>query len=856
MKKIILIIVLLIFTNHLFSQVYPYKELNTENDEYGTSFRVTPQGTELWFTISSSVNPRSKEIATVKLVNNSLTQIIPVISPINPDKIDANVLSLNGNPMFNFCLYEGYFSSNREYEGKNYGADIYKIEWDISGFKQVKRVNELSSDFWDDTPNLHPNNDVMYFASDRNTPNKGRSDIWFSIYDNKNSTWTKPQLYKSLTEYHKNKSVQTPFISTDGYLYYSTNDSKNGDYDIWRVKLDADGTPLPLNKVEKPEMLNWEGVNLENVDDSHPSFSAGGGWFIFTSNRDSLNNRKLDKDLFYRELPAKEDTLYLSVNLKTRKMNDFTNQYEDTLKSLSNANVILTDQISGEKTTQQINADGKIKLPLVRYSDKKPELDQRIKYYTVTADYAEDGYFVPVDTLIYDTYCKKEIEHTLTLIDTIIYNDPNCSATFSQKNVEFFVTNYYCPSTYKYQGLGLCTSIFANAGCEDIEYVEPEIPCEDNELWSYNLDFKMPKINEIQNIKGCVNWKEINDTALMMDRSVVVDKAFDNFVEVMEAGLKTYCVERALENNEVLEVYVMGFADPRSIRDNCYYEGAEIDFKEIANYITLKDINDKNYLKNGVLKTGTPYAGSGSNGNQLLTDVRAFHTAWLLDELWADRIPGYKELREQGLINLIAEGVGVSEQEREQYLELRKKGVQDRYLAEKRKVNVRFDIPRSEGKSRQYEPVSGGKYTWCDDTDCMPKSSGAKQVVEKVSSNDIVNTFKKKRWDFDKIRTDYSGDRNITKEEKSEFKKQSCWSILLFKSDDKSSVESMITQLKELKIDVIVEETDIDDKTIYKLKYGCWSDSKSAITAYEEIKTKLKSDGNTQITGIEPSIVN
>jgi len=854
MKKIILVL-LFFMAIEILSQVIPYKELNTSDDEYGTSFRVTPSGTELWFTKSSAKNPRSKEIATVKVINNKLDKIVPVMSPINPSNIEGNNLSLNGDPVFNFCLFEGYFVSNRQHLGKNYGADIYKIDWDKNGFKEVNRVNELNSEYWDDTPNLHPNNNIMYFSSDRNTPNKGRSDIWFSIFDSRKSNWTKPQMFKSLTDYHKNKSVQTPFASTDGYLYYSTNDSKEGDYDIWRVKLDTDGTPLSFESDETPEKLDWEGVNLDKVDDSHPSFSPGGAWFIFSSNRDSLNKRKLDKDLFYVKLPELQDDLYLTVNLKTRQLNDFTNQYEDTLKSLSNTNIILVNQLNGEKTTQALSEDGKVVIPMKRYADTKPEFDKRIKYFTITADYKENGYFVPIDTLIYDTYCKKEIEHTLTLIDTAIYNDPNCSATFSQKNVQFFVTNYYCPSTFKYKDLGLCTSIFANAGCENIEYTEPEIPCDNNELWSYNLDFKKPKVKEIQNIKGCVEWKEINDTELMMQRSIEVDKAFDNFINVMEAGLKTYCVERSLQNNEVLKVYVMGYADPRSIRGHCTYEGEEIDFNAVGHYIKLEDMDKKTYLKNGVLKTGTPYAGSGSDGNQLLTDVRALHTAWLLDELWAQKVPGYKALREQGLIDLIAEGVGVSETEREEYLELLKKGIQDRYLAEKRKVNVRFDIPSSKGKTRSYDAVSGGKYTWCDDTECMPKASGAKQIVETVTSNDVVKEFKKKRWDFDQIRKDLSNDRsqNISKKEETE---NTCWSVLLLTTSDKSLVESTITELKALKISITVEQKEVDNQTIYKLRSGCWNESKEAIDNYKTIKEQLSQSDSQTLSKIQVSLIN
>lgn len=854
MKKLILITLFLI-SIELVAQVMPYKELNTPDDEYGTSFRVTPDGTELWFTKSSAKHPRSKEIATVKVINNRLDKIIPVMSPINPSTVDNHSLSLNGDPVFNFCLFEGYFVSNRQHLGKNYGADIYKIDWDKNGFKEVNRVNELNSEYWDDTPNLHPNNNVIYFASDRNTPNKGRSDIWFAIYDNKSRNWTKPQLFQSLTDFHKNKSVQTPFASTDGYLYYSTNDSKEGDYDIWRVKLDIDGTPIAFNYDFNPEKLDWQGVNLDKVDDSHPSFSPGGAWFVFSSNRDSIGNRKFDKDLFYSKLPELEDELVLTVNLKTRQLNDFTNQYEDTLKALSNTNIILVNQLNGEKTKQKLSNNGKVKIPLKRYADSRPELDKRIKYFTITADYKANGYFVPIDTLIYDTYCKKEIEHTLTLIDTAIYNDPNCSATFSQKNVQFFVTNYYCPSTYKYQGLGLCTSIFANTGCENIEYTEPEIPCDDNELWAYKLDFKKPKINEKRNIEGCVEWKEINDTELMMQRAIEVDKAFDNFITVMEAGLKTYCVERALQNNEVLKVYVMGYADPRSIRDHCTYQGEEIDFNAVGNYIRLEDMEKRTYLKNGVLKTGTPYAGSGSNGNQLLTDVRALHTAWLLDELWAEKVPGYKQLREQGLIDLIAEGVGVSETEREEYLELRKKGIQDRYLAEKRKVNVRFDVPSSQGKTKSYDAVSGGKYTWCDDTECMPKASGAKQIVETVTSNDVVKEFKKKRWDFDQIRKDLSNDRSPETKENQKVE-NTCWSVLLLTSEDKSQIESTITELKKLKIAITVEQKEIDNKTIYKIRTGCWNDSKEAIDNYNIIKAKISDSDSQSIKNIQVSLIN
>ncbi|GAB5466219.1 MAG: hypothetical protein Kapaf2KO_16550 [Candidatus Kapaibacteriales bacterium] len=817
----------------------PLPGVNSENDEYGAVFRKTLVGTEIWFNTSVERDPRSKKLVMAELIDGDITSLTSVQEPINIAGLSGRKQDLTGNAYFPFCSNTGYFTSNRERNGISYGIDIYRVDWLSNKNPTVSLESNLNSDFWDDSPSVHPKGEYMFFSSDRETPNTGRSDIYYS---RRTSTgWSTPKKYGLLTSFHDNKSVQTPFAWSDAYLYYSTNDSDNGDYDIWKVQLNPDGRPNDVRFSENPIKLYENGINLPNIDDSHPGMSPAGNWFVFSSNRGAGNVPKLDRDIYYLKNPEVYDTLYLKTNVNTRKYNEYLGQYEDTIQTLSGSNIILKDLADGKETIIPVDDSGVAIYPISRLNASSSIYnDSRIKTVTITSDFSKNDFFVPVDTLVYDVFCDDDIEHTLTLTDTAIYYDQSCASTFSQKDVQFFVTGYYCPTTNKYKYLSLCTSVFANRECGEINWDEPLAPCSDNELWGYDVKFTRPTIQTSQNGGSCIRYEEINNYSLIDQRAAQVDIAIDNFVEVMKSTMTKYCVEQALQQKQIMDVYVMGFADPRGV-GSCLYSGPDIDFKQYKGYLELVDWEKKSYLVDGVLKNGTNQRPHGINGNQILTDLRAFHTAWILDEVWIDQVPGYKELRESGLIVLHAEGIDVTKEEVENYKRIKGSPEADRYLAERRRVNVRFEVPSTQGKKNQNIAQRGGTFVFCGQTDCMPKPSGAQSIVDqmKITKDDGSITFDKV-IDINSFRSQHKPRQVVTNEPDPVPPNSGidgeCWKVTFMTSKSKDQALSMAGEVGVLGVEIETTEYQGRDGTSYRVSTGCWATRKEAITAYKWIK--------------------
>ena len=72
-------------------------------------------------------------------------------------------------------------------------------------------------------------------------------------------------------------AVETPFLAEDGYLYFSTNETKDHDFDIWKIKID------PSSKMPSAERMPVDipGLNMPGSDEGHPFITPGGNWLIF-----------------------------------------------------------------------------------------------------------------------------------------------------------------------------------------------------------------------------------------------------------------------------------------------------------------------------------------------------------------------------------------------------------------------------------------------------------------------------------------------------------------------------------------------------------------------------------------------
>jgi hypothetical protein len=129
----------------------------------------------------------------------------------------------------------------------------------------------------------------------------------------------------------------------------------------------------------------------------------------------------------------------------------------------------------------------------------------------------------------------------------------------------------------------------------------------------------------------------------------------------MESALKADCIERAIGSGKAVTVEVTGWTDPDPIHPHCRYTGPTIDFNN--NPVRLLDLSSKPWLRGGVLTTGTRFVESPSEGNQLLSDLRAYYVATLLDSLWKLRNRTYLTLRERGLLTIVARGNAISQRQ-------------------------------------------------------------------------------------------------------------------------------------------------------------------------------------------------
>src|SRR5690606_37771567 len=84
---------------------------------------------------------------------------------------------------------------------------------------------------------------------------------------------------------------------------------------------------------------------------------------------------------------------------------------------------------------------------------------------------------------------------------------------------------------------------------------------------------------------------------------------------------------------------------------------------------------------------------SKSLGNELLSDLRAFHTAALLDTLWRKYVPEYDQLRLDKKITVIARGKAISTQDRLEFEKQRSVDVRVSVESDRPIVSAQFIPP-------------------------------------------------------------------------------------------------------------------------------------------------------------------
>lgn len=642
MRKILfqLVVIILITFCANAQNVFNYTQVNTDQDDYAATFRSTCSGVEVWLTNNRTGNSKSRKIVVANVTKNGFSPVIELPYPVNQKQERGKEdLYLDGSPSFNACDPNyGVFVSNRIVDGKTYDNDIYELQQTPQGWN-VKRLDNINSKFWDDSPTLSPDGRYLYFASSRSRPGLGVSDIYISQKLD-NGIWSNPDKLQ-LQGY----SLGTPLVSQDGFLYYSVDQQGNNDLDIWRVKLNQI-TGKPIEGSEEPIPIS--GVNKQGSNQADPSFSPGTSWFMFSSDE----NPKKKRDLFYTLVKNVFDTIVVKSSLRTYEYDSLSAEFIDVIKPYSEQ-VEAQDSYSGLKAAALPSSDGLYRIMLPSSVGNSPSEDRRIREVIIHSKVNSIRNLSASDTLIYEVGNHCRLEHNLTVWDVNVLENPDCKQNFPITKVEFFVTSYWCPTTKKYSKLTSCQTVFDDPECVVIS--TPPKPCENNDLYRYKVN--PATIDRIPQQGLCLPHEEVNLHA--KEWSENVDKAIDTFVDKMGTALQKPCITRSIRENEKVVIEVTGWTDPRSLDKSCLYTGSEINFNTTA--VKLKNLSEKSqYIPNGILKNGTPFVKSPNNGNQLLSDARAYFTSVLLDSLWKLTIPKYKHLRDRGLIEVLAVGKSVN----------------------------------------------------------------------------------------------------------------------------------------------------------------------------------------------------
>lgn len=204
-----------------------------------------------------------------------------------------------------------------------------------------------------------------------------------------------------------------------------------------------------------------------------------------------------------------------------------------------------------------------------------------------------------------------------------------------------------------------------------------------------------------QPFSNCIALTELNDPQVRETRVREVDSAFVKLVDAMRSALEYDCVQRAIRDGKEVEVEIVGWTDPRPLDGQCRYTGQDIDLN--SSFVKL-DTTDSPYIEGGILKNNSRFRDSKSGGNQLLSQLRAYHTAVLLDRLWEEQVEEYRKLKGSGLLRVTGVGRAVSQENVD--------------MAQQRSVSVLVKVPLKPGESVAATLPPPGRYHQLCDSPC------------------------------------------------------------------------------------------------------------------------------------------
>ncbi len=810
-SRLKLFIVMILASNMIlpsYSQQIEKAPFDTNGDDKAVAFRQTPEGNELWLTQNAG-NTRSKQLVSMKCLRDGFGPAEPVKGPGFDRIMESQPLILDGSPAFAECNGNyGVFASNRYYNKKDYKIDLYEMKYDDSKGWSVDRLDAVNSEYWDDTPAFSHDGNILYFSSDRLSPNIRRAAIFYSLRTPEG--WSAPELLPVINSL--NYSQEAPFVGPDDYLYYSTN--RNGNYDIWRVKLSPDG--IPDGKPEPLDEQMFPGVNSPTSDETHPSFSPGSNWFIFSSNRGGR-----DLDVYWLKVNRIQPEIEFNVILRTKE------KYfgADSIAPV-NRPIIIYDLVNNNRREKITPKNGKAIYTLDQVEGNYPGEDLRLRELMVYAVSNDPKYVSSIDTLLLDVNCSDRLIHDVILWDTATYRTPSCEQDFPVYKVRFFITGYWCPTTKQYQNYSPCSSLFVDETCL-------QEPCKSNEVYTF-------EVVKRQVADNCVSYGEFNSKG--GEFAAEVDSAINQLRQSMASAFHIPCVKRAIEMGEIVQVEIIGYTDARELHYNCTYTGP--DYDEIKGF-PEPDEKIIPFIKNGIKFRSEGYGGE-AGGNQLLSDLRAYYTALLLDSLWTETNPTYRRLKYDGQLNVKAYGKAIS--------------MEKTSMERQRSIRVKITVPNADEIIVEgYVPEPSQLRVLCDN--CfdykvrpvlarqfkMPKveidysaaeaPEPMKPVTVQPSTREmIITTDKEKTTETEQpkvIGTDE--DKYITSTEEY---KDCNWAVKFAEFEDIDAARDARDKLMKEKFDLIrIERSSYYGVTSYRVLLGCYKTKEDAMPVLFKVKS-------------------
>lgn len=182
-----------------------------------------------------------------------------------------------------------YFTKCMEEDNQSLGCGIWVTEMQGTAWKAPELViigNDTNANVGH--PCLSPDDKLLYFVSSGfNT--RGERDIFVSQFDRRRKSWGTPKNLGPKVNTALNERY--PFAHDNGYLYFSSDGHPGmGGWDIYRIKVGADGLPLPNAKTE-----NLKAPINSSSDDFSIVFEPGNDTKGFlASNRKGSNNNSDD----------------------------------------------------------------------------------------------------------------------------------------------------------------------------------------------------------------------------------------------------------------------------------------------------------------------------------------------------------------------------------------------------------------------------------------------------------------------------------------------------------------------------------------------------------------------------------